>query len=328
MVSDLLRAALVLLLPIAALTNLILVYPLTFLITTISIFFRPARVAILPRIVRDDELLAANSALWTCETMADIIGYPLAALFVWFLGEQLPLAFWLDSATYIASAALIWTIVVPPIARRAGQVLTRSGFAEELKQGWRFLRGETVLLGNTLQAAVAQFTLGILIVLTAVYARDSIIGTSLEPEVVFGFLETGIGVGNLIGGILIGLIGSRFAKGRLVIVGYAVAGICITLLGVTNQLLLAIGLMAGLGLANMIFVIPSQTLFQERTPPELMGRVVSFRFSLVYGALALAMAVGGVMGELFGAGPVFVLFGLLTLAAGLAGLLVPAVRDA
>ena len=47
-VSDILRAALVLLLPVAAVTNILLVYPLIFLVTTISVFFRPARVAILP----------------------------------------------------------------------------------------------------------------------------------------------------------------------------------------------------------------------------------------------------------------------------------------
>ena len=103
-VSDLLRAAIVLLIPIAAVTNLLLVYPLVFLVTSISIFFRPARVAILPRIVREDELLTANSAMWVGETIADVIGYPLAGIFVAFLGAALPLAFWFDAATYVASA--------------------------------------------------------------------------------------------------------------------------------------------------------------------------------------------------------------------------------
>ena len=50
-VSDILRAALVLLVPVAVLINVWLAYPLVFLITTVSIFFRPARIAILPRIV-------------------------------------------------------------------------------------------------------------------------------------------------------------------------------------------------------------------------------------------------------------------------------------
>ena len=84
-VSDLLRAAVVLLLPIAVVINVWLVYPLVFLITTISIFFRPARAAILPRIVPEDDLLTANSAMWVGETLADVIGYPLAGLFVVFL---------------------------------------------------------------------------------------------------------------------------------------------------------------------------------------------------------------------------------------------------
>ena len=75
-VSDLLRAAVILLIPIAVTINVLLVYPLVFTVTTISIFFRPARVAILPRIVDEEDLLTGNSALWIAEVAADVIGYP------------------------------------------------------------------------------------------------------------------------------------------------------------------------------------------------------------------------------------------------------------
>jgi MFS family permease len=328
-VSDLLRAALVLLIPIAAITNLLLVFPLAFLITTVSIFFRPARVAVLPRIVRDDELLTANSALWIVETLADIVGYPLAGLFVWFLGPALPLAFWIDAATYAASAALIWTIVVPPVQRAAGEAeAARGSLLGEMRQGWQFLRRDQMLFANTLQATVAQFTLGILIALMAIYAEETIVGTPFGPEAVFGFLETGIGIGGLVGGVVVGLVGGRLPKGRMIILGYAACGAFVALLGVTNQLPIAFGLLAGAGVANMVFVIPSQTLFQQRTPAELLGRVVSFRFSLVFGAMTFAMAIGGVLAAQIGVATVLGLFGLLTLIAGLAGMLVPAVRDA
>ena len=111
-VSDILRAAIVLILPVAAVTNIVLVYPLVFLVTTISVFFRPARVAILPRIVPEDDLLTANSALWVGETIADVIGYPLAGSSSRSSAAALPLAFWFDSATYLASAVLLATIVV------------------------------------------------------------------------------------------------------------------------------------------------------------------------------------------------------------------------
>ena len=336
-VSDLLRAATVLLVPIAAVTNIALVYPLIFLLTTISIFFRPARVAILPRLVRDDELLPANSAMWVGETMADVIGYPLAGLFVAFLGASLPLAFWFDSATYVASAVLLGTIIVPPMVRHVGAPAREGdrvaaqkggGFFREMGQGWAFLRHDRTLLANTIQATVAQFTVGVLTAVTAVYAASVIVTDSVNPEAIYAFLETGIGLGNLIGGFILGLVGARLARGRLVIIGYTVWGLCVAGLALTDNLAAAIGLMLGSGVANMIYIIPSQTLFQERTPADLIGRVVGFRYALVFGSMTIAMGVGGVLGSMFGVAPILGVFGLITAATGLAGLLVPAVRDA
>ena len=364
-VSDLLRAAVVLLIPIAIVTNILLVYPMVFVLTSISIFFRPARVAILPRIVRPDELLTANSALWVGETLADVIGYPLAGLFVVALGSALPIAFWLDGATYAASAVLLSTLVVRgldhpsdaveadanaaapgatgaavleaagvkphPSSAAADPVVEDDapGFLGELKAGWRFLRGEPVLLANTVQAAIAQLTVGVLLALTPVYAKHVFgEGGPLGWEAVYAFIETGVGAGNLLGGFVIGLIGMRFARGQMVIAGYTFFGLMIALLAISGNLALTIGFAFGSGIANMVFVIPSQTLFQERTPPELMGRVVGFRFALVFGAMTLAMALGGVLAELVGVVAVLAAFGLVTMATGLAGLFVPAVRDA
>jgi MFS family permease len=266
--------------------------------------------------------------MWIGETIADVIGYPLAAVFVTFLGSALPLAFWIDAATYGASAALIFSIVVPPIARRAGEGEERPTVTADLRAGYRFLRDETVLLANTLQATVAQFTLGVLIALTPFYAKGITAGLAVDEKAAYGFLEAAIGAGNLIGGFAIGFLGSRLARGKTVIVGYTVLGACVMALGLIGNLGLAIGLMFGIGVANMVFVIPSQTMFQERTPAEMLGRVVGFRFALVFGSMTIAMAISGLLAASVGTAVVFILFGLITVLAGLAGLLVPAVRDA
>jgi len=327
-VSDILRGAIVLVLPIAAVTNIVLVYPLIFLVTSISIFFRPARIAVIPRIVPERDLLSANSALWVGETIADVVGYPLAGLFVALLGTAVPLAFWVDAATYLASAALLATIAIPRVARPATDEGRQPGFSDELKAGWRFLRTETVLLANTLQGTVGQFALGLSIALTPTFVQTTFTSSAFPWQASYGFLETGLGVGNLIGGFAVGLVGARFAKGRMVIGGYALWGVFLFAFAISNQLALAIGLMFGMGVANMVFVIPSQTLFQERTPPSLMGRVVGFRSALVFGSLTLAMLLGSILGQVFGPGPVMAVFGLMTVGAGLAGLAVPAARDA
>jgi MFS family permease len=238
--------------------------------------------------VRRDELLTANSALWVGETMADIVGYPLAGLFIVALGPALPLAFWLDAATYIGSAALLSTIVVQGF----GQASDHQAMDADLE------RDEAAL--------------------------DELPGW----QAVYSFIETGQSLGSLLGGFVIGLIGARFAKGRMIIVGYTVFGLLLVLFALSNHLNIVLGLSVGVGVTNMIFLIPSQTLFQERTPPQLMGRVVGFRFSLVFGSMTLAMAVGGVLAEVIGVTTVIALFGVVTMIAGLAGLLVPAVREA
>ncbi len=194
--------------------------------------------------------------------------------------------------------------------------------------GWQFLRHETVLLANTMQGAAGQFTAGVLLTLAPFYARDVLQHTSLDATAAYAFMETGIGLGNLIGGFFIGLIGARLAKGRMVIAGYTMLGLTTLLLALTSNLGVALGLMFGAGVANMVYVIPSQTLFQERTPPNLIARVVGFRFSLVFGSMTFAMAIAGLLAAEFGVPVVIGVFGAVTMAAGLAGLLVPAVRNA
>jgi DHA3 family macrolide efflux protein-like MFS transporter len=348
-VSDILRAALVLLVPVAVLIDVWLAYPLVFLITTVSIFFRPARIAILPRLVPTEDLLSANSALWVGETVADVVNYPIAGLFVVFLASSLPIAFWIDAATYLASAALLATIVVPPLLRRArpedelaedgtlrerGDAQAPEGIAApatiigDLKAGWAFLRHETVLLANTLQGTAGQFAVGIVTVASLVLAQQITPETGSAYRGTWAFMETAIGLGNLVGGFALGLVASRVHKGMLVIAAYTGFGVLVFLLGVISSIPLVLGILFGIGIANMAFVIPSQTLFQERTPPELMGRVVSFRFALVFGGMSVAMGIGGLFVGAYGPGPVIAAAGTISIAAGLAGLGVRAVREA
>jgi MFS family permease len=240
----------------------------------------------------------------------------------------LPLAFWIDAATYVGSAVLLSAVIVPPRVKEATREIGRS-FVRELRDGWRFLRNESALFANTLQATAGQITIGATIALSVVYAERVLDGSfGFDFSAIYGFLETGIGLGNLIGGFAIGLIGARLAKGRMIIVGYVLEGLCVFLLAFATELPAALGLMFGIGVANMVFVIPSQTLFQQRTPNDLLGRVVSFRFALVGGAMTLAMGVGGLFAELVPVQAVLGASGLLAIGAGLAGLLVPALRDA
>lgn len=326
--SDLLRAGLVVLLPFAAARDIHLVYPVVFAVTTVSIFFRPARAAVLPRIVRSEDLTAANSATWTAETIADIAGYPIAGLIVAFLGSALAIAFWFDAASYIVSGLLILSVTIPPVVRSAAPAAGSAarGLARELLEGWRFLRGDSRLFANTLVSAVAQLSTGAEIALTVVYARQVLDGRFIGYPQNYASIDMAIGIGNLVGGVVIGAVGARWRKGPLIIGGYIIIGAGIALMGLTSNVLVALAAVTAVGVANMVAIIPTQTLFQERTPPELMGRVVGIRFSIVFGVMTAAMAISGILAEAVGPGTVFVAFGALTVLAGLAGALIPAVR--
>ena len=340
-VSDILRAAFVLLIPVAVLINIWLAYPLVFATTTVSIFFRPARSAVLPRIVGEDDLLAANSAMWVGETLADIPSYALAGVFVVFLSSSLPLAFWFDAATYLASAALLATMIVPPVIRRLGGTADAEAggeapdatpeaatIREDMREGWAFLRHETVLLANTLQGVAGQFAIGLLTVASIILARSITPTHDNQYIATYAFMETAIGIGNLVGGFALGLLVGRSRKGLMVAMAYAAFGLMLVLVGFVSAIPVVLALMFGVGVANMGFIIPSQTLFQERTPPELIGRVVSFRFALVFGGMSIAMGMGGVLMGPLGPGPVIAIGGVMSMAAGMGGLLVRAVREA
>jgi MFS family permease len=242
--------------------------------------------------------------------------------------------------TYIASAVLIASIAVAPLKRTAAELAevaaaraagirgSLRAFRTELVEGWRFLRGDEVLLANTFQATAGQLMLGTVLALSPVLAERALNLQGWSKEEGYAFIDGAIGAGNLIGGFLIGLVGSRLSLGRMVIVGYVVTGAMVALLPLSGTLNVALGVAFGVGVGNLAFVIPSQTLFQRRTPPEMMGRVLGLRFSLVFGAMAIAMGISGVLAEAFGVIPVIAISGLVTVAAGFAGLFIPAVRDA
>jgi MFS family permease len=137
-----------------------------------------------------------------------------------------------------------------------------------------------------------------------------------------------LGLGSVIGGLFIGAFAAHAPKGPMTIVGFVGMGLSLVGIGLTDHPYVAIGLFFAVGAANMLFLVPTITLFQERTPQRLFGRVVSTRQALTYGAMAVSMGVAGWLAGVIGAAAVFLLGGSLIAVAGLSGLLTPAMRDA
>jgi MFS family permease len=325
---DIVRAGLVLLVPLAINVHIALVYLIALAVATVGLLFRPAKTAIVPVIVDEERLVTANSASSINETLADLLGYPAAAAIVAGLARGLiGAAFVLDSATYMVSAVLIWGMVVPRQELSAEPFSARAIW-REMAEGWRFLTHKAELLANTVVSTVAQLAFGAEIVCSLIYAKEVLNQSFLPFPENYGWLMASLGLGSVVGGVAIGWFAPNAPKGPMTIAGFIGLGLAMVGVGLTRSPQVAIALFFAIGVANMLYLVPTITLFQELTPQRLFGRVVSSRQALTFGAMAISMGAAGYLAGVVGAAAVLMLGGGLIALAGVGGLLVPAMRGA
>jgi MFS transporter, DHA3 family, macrolide efflux protein len=325
---DLVRAALVLAVPLAFEIHIVLVYVSAFLIASVTLLFRPAKTAVVPTVVGERDLVAANSALSVPETAADLVGFPLAGIIVTALASVVGAAFVLDAGTYVVSAVLLWAMILPRQVEEAAERMSVRVVWREMAEGFGFLWRQRTLLSNTLLSSLAQVAVGAEIVVSLLYARDVVERGALSFEQMYSLLLTAIAVGSVLAGIAVGAIGGRLPKGPMVIAGFIGMGLSLVAAGLVRDPILAMVAFFFTGAFNMVFIIPTVTLFQELTPQRLMGRVISSRQALVFGSIAASMALSGYFAGVIGPASVLVISGAICAAAGVIGLLVPATRNA
>jgi MFS family permease len=326
-VSDLVRAVLVLAVPFVIEIHISLVYVVAFLVASISLFFQPAKNALVPQIVEREDLVPANSATSVTETLADLVGLPAAGLLVAFLSPVIYVAFILDSVSYLASAALLTFMRVARSERAEGAFGIGQLWAD-VRQGVSFLFHQAELRANTVISTVAQIAVGTEIVCSLLYAQTILDQSQVRFPVNYSLLMAAIGLGSIVGGLVIGGVAGSFRKGPMAIAGFVGLGASFIAAGLVTDPMLAIGFFFLAGAANMAFVIPNITLFQERTPQALFARVVTSRQALVFGVMAAAMGVSGYLAGIIGADRALMAGGAVAVVAGLAGLLWPAMRNA
>jgi MFS family permease len=326
-VCDVVRAGLVLLVPVVITMSMWMVYVVAFLVATVGLLFRPAKTAVVPAIVAEEHLVTANSASSLSETLADLLGYPLAAVIVATLASLVGAAFVLDAGTFLISAVLIYGMTVPKQDLIAEE-FSAGAIWREMVEGWRFLTRQAELLANTVVSTVAQLAFGAEIVCSFLYAREVLDQSFLPFPENYGWMASALGLGSVVGGLVIGSFATRTPKGPMTIAGFILLGLSLVGAGLVRHAYAAIGLFFLVGVANMLYLVPTITLFQERTPQRLFGRVVSSRQALTFGAMAISQGLAGYLAGVIGSAEVLMLGGALITVAGVIGIFVPAMRSA
>src|SRR5260370_3593743 len=160
--ADLWRTGLAALLPLAS-HHLAAVYVIAFGLSAGGVFFNPASAAALAAVVGEDELIAANSGLWSAAVVSQVALAPLAGAMVGAWGVA-P-AFYFNAATFAFSALTLARLRLP----RSPSPSAAGSWASGVLEGGRLLIRDRLLrllaLVQLLGALSAGATRALLVVL-------------------------------------------------------------------------------------------------------------------------------------------------------------------
>ncbi len=285
----------------------------------LTTYFEPARNAVIPNIVREEQLFLANGLIQATFIVGTVVGAAAAGFAVDAFSPYY--AFIFDSATFLFSAVAISTMVVPRQPMQEHQGAPRETI-QQMKEGVIFIVRHPLLLRIMAITAVAALGLSALMILGIGYLEEEL-GVSAAG---FGVVVAAIGVGVALGGLGVRQLIRRLALptlvgGCLALVGAAIMSF--TLLPyyetvVAGAVLVGVGVViARAGLA---------TLTQKLTPDYIRGRVESAVNMIIGISNVGSQGLSGVAGELLSAPVIFLAAGGITAAAGVVTLW--ALRDA
>jgi MFS family permease len=290
------------------------------LMTLLLQFAMPAEYALLPDLVGQQHLLSANTLFQLGWLVAEGLG-------IIFLG---PLVIKLAGApgmgllgAFLCVLALALVIALPREQGQEDQEQRKrvdwAGLISDLQAGWRAIARDRILSLVVIQATLAATLLLVLLSLVpGLVSRH--LGLSVEDA---PFLILPGGVGFVLGTILLNRWEERLSKPTWIAWGLTVLGISVGLLallsGAASGLLPVLILILIIGMTLGLVIIPARTVFQERPPPSLRGRVIAAQLALGNAAAVLPLLLGGSLADKVGILPVIGLLGLLALGAGLLG---------
>ncbi len=286
-----------------------LAYAVAFALSAGAVVFNPAASSLLPDVVEDKELVAANSALWSAAVVAQIALAPAAGVVIARLGVEA--AFAVNAGTFLLSAALLAGLRT---GRAPAEVVVR-GRNRVLGGGLQAIRTHPLLarlaIVQVLASASAGATGGLLVVLAE---RWMGVGPSG-----FGTLLGAIGVGAALGPALVG----RFVRAgdrRWLFGPFAVrGGVDLALAAFSNPVVSGSALVV-YGMSTSTGMVAYQSTLQVLVPSDTRGRVFAFYEVLWNASRLLSLAAGGVVAELLDVRVVYLLGGLLLFAAAAIGL--------
>ncbi len=276
---------------------------------------RPAMSSLNPRLVRDDEIVAASALQSVYGSLAAVGGPALGGILIAAAG--VPWTYGIDLVTYAASLAALRAL--PRIPPSEGVERPSLG---SIMEGFRYLRTRQSLLG-IFAVDTSAMIFGMPTALFPAIALTRLGGGATTV----GYLYAAPYAGALIGSLASGWTSRVRRQGIAVTVAACAWGVAITGFGFTSTLWPALILLALAGGADFFSAVLRDGILNRATPPHMLGRLSGIEFAQVAGAPNLGDLEAGVVASLSSlrfsivSGGVLCVVGCLTTALALPGFL-------
>jgi transmembrane secretion effector len=319
--ADAVRAAAIAVLAVLSLTGRIQVWEIAALAMVYgagTAFFTPAFEALVPDILPESDLPAANSLDQFVRPIALRLAGPAAG--GWIIAAFGPgIAFAADAASFAAAGAAV--LAMRPVARHAHDGIS---VMADIRGGLQFIRQRTWIWGTLVSAAFAYLLfLGPTEVLLPYVVKNSLHGSAGTLGAVFA----AGGIGSIAAAVLMGQRAQPRRQVTFIYVVWTLATLAVAGYGFatqTWQLVVACLLFNALETAGTIVWA---TLKQRHVPPSMLGRVSSLDWLISIGLLPLSFALTAPLTALVGARLTLVGAGVGGAAITLAALYLPGMRD-
>ena len=258
-----------------------------------TVGFSVAAPALVPALVPRDQLGAANSRLELARSAAFAAGPALAGAVVSWAGASAAFAL----ATVLSAAAVVLLLRLPEPARSVAPA--RHPWLE-LKDGARQVWQHRLLRPILLTAVAWNLSW---FVLQAAYVPYAMRSLGLSASAV-GLTLASYGAGMVLGALAAPRVLAALPFGRVVVLGPAVSVAAMATMVAT--VVWPSGWLAGaafflFGVGPILWTISSTTLRQTVTPTAMLGRVSAIFLTVNMGARPVGAALGGLVGEVWGA---------------------------
>jgi CRP-like cAMP-binding protein len=311
--ADTSRAALVILIPFLVPLNILWLYVIVALMSSISQFFAPALASVLPEVATDEELAAANSLMAISTFGSTAIGFAASGLLA---AISIDTAFYLDAVSFLFSAACVALISLPRMVAQ-GRTTVATVF-RNIREGMQFLQRTPILRSAIYLFPLFGISFGMWNSLLLPFARQALHATEFE----YGIQEGLTSLGFVIGSLLMASVSGRLREGQWLALSFVSMGIINAIYSQLTAIPLAIVLVMVSGFSNAPSSIARGLLIQRNTPREVRGRVNSI-FSLTKSvAFLIGMAAAG-LADIWGVRQVVLLSALFVLVPGVLALFLP-----